>query len=147
VNVRQQEEASMSKWAAVARDVVIVVVLTFLVGFVVGLFGASPDPVAIAVSNLFLGVVAFTISGRLARGNRWLHLLVMAIGVWLLSLTTVLLPSLRLGSMSLVWWIISVIPISLAASLGGGLSYLFVRSVPDASVAEDRGEASADRRR
>jgi hypothetical protein len=137
--VRQQEEVSMIKWAAVARDVVIVFVLTFLVGFVVRLSGASPDFVAIAVSNLFLGVVGFTISGCLARGNRWRHLLLMAIAVWLLSLTNVLL----LGSESLVWWIFSVIPISLAASLGGGMSYLFVRSVPDASVAEDRGGASA----
>ena len=57
----------------ILRDIVIIVALTFIGGFVIGLAVAptsSRGMLAIAASNLLLGTVGFVISGCLAVRNR-----------------------------------------------------------------------------
>jgi len=114
----------------IARDVAIIIALTFLGGFVIGLAGPS-DPgrfaLAIAVSNILFMTAGFTLSGALAKTDRFKHLLKVALGVWLFSLVNILL-----GISNLVQWAFALIFILLAMGLGGGLSFAFVR-VPKAS--------------
>lgn len=115
---------------AVVRDVLIVFALTAIGGFFIGLFagitGRAHDPnmmiLTIAGSNVLLGIVGFTISGSLARGNRWPHLAVVALGVWVLSLVNVAF----MGT-AIVQWLAASIVLAFMMGVGGALSYLFKR--------------------
>jgi hypothetical protein len=114
----------------IIRDVLIVFALTAVGGFVIGLVegirhsGASVDEMVleIAASNLLLGTIGFTISGCLARGSRWQHLGLVALGVWLLSLINV-----GMGFTSIVQWFFAAIFVAIMMGAGGALSYLFKR--------------------
>ncbi|HLY58550.1 MAG TPA: hypothetical protein VKS60_23510 [Stellaceae bacterium] len=113
----------------ILRDVLIIFGLTFLSGFVVGFLfafrGASGTPayaVALGLSNLVFGTVGFVISGCLAPPGRWRHLLLVAVGVWLLSLANV-----AFMGVPFLQWAFLVIPIAIIMGVGGGLSYLFRR--------------------
>lgn len=110
----------------VLRDVAIVYVLTAIGGFVVGLAGHRGDPAyifSIAVSNLLLGTVGFTISGFLATGDRWRHLGYVALGAWGASFVNVLFFGVTVG-----YWGVGAFVIALMMGAGGGLSFLFKRS-------------------
>ncbi len=114
-------------WKGVARDVAIVFVLTFLGGLVVGftssLTGAEINILAVALSNIVFGTVGFAISGCIVKLNRFKHLYQVALGVWLLSLINV-----ALGVVNVQQWLVSILSVLLMMGLGGGLSYLFVRT-------------------
>ena len=114
-------------WKGVARDVGIVFVLTFLGGLVVGfttsLMGAEVNILAIALSNIIFGTVGFTISGCIVKTNRFKHLYQVALGVWLLSLINV-----AFGMVDIQQWLVSILSVLLMMGMGGGLSYLFVRT-------------------
>jgi FtsH-binding integral membrane protein len=114
-------------WKSVARDVGIVFVLTFLGGLVVGfttsMAGAEVNVVAIALSNIVFGTVGFTISGCIVKSNRFKHLYQVALGVWLLSLINV-----AFGVVDIQQWLVSILSVLLMMGMGGGLSYLFVRT-------------------
>lgn len=117
------------KWRAVIRDVLIIFALTFLGGFVAGFATALAGSaiefniMAIAVSNVIFMVVGFTISGALAKENRFKHLLHVAIGVWLSSLINVAFFGTTLAN-----WVFSIAFVIIAMGIGGALSFLFVRS-------------------
>ncbi len=117
------------EWKGVARDVAIVFVLTFLGGLVVGftssLTGGEVNVLAIALSNIIFGTVGFTISGCIVKINRFRHLYQVALGVWLLSLVNV-----ALGLVDIQQWLVSILSVLLMMGMGGGLSYLFVRTPP-----------------
>jgi hypothetical protein len=117
---------------AVLRDVVIIWVLTFIGGFIVG-FAASiasgGQPLdqqklilAAAISNLLLGTVGFTISGCLAPSDRWQHLIIVGIGTWLTGLLNVFLQTITLTQ-----WLASAFFVALIMSVGGLVSYIFKR--------------------
>lgn len=110
---------------AVARDVVIIFGLTFLSGFVVGLSGAQGKTylLGITAGNLLFAVVGFAISGAIAKTDRFKHLFLVALGVWLLSLTNIV----PVGA-TFAQWAASSILILVAMGLGGALSFLFVKS-------------------
>jgi len=115
----------------ILRDIAILIVLTFAGGFVIGLaFSVSGGPknvsamqLAIAVSNLLLSTIGFTISGSLARGPRWRHLAIVALGVWVFSLVNVFVTG-----MTFTRWILAGTFIAVTMGVGGGLSYIFKRS-------------------
>jgi len=117
----------------VIRDVVIVLVFTFIGGLVIGIaIGSSGGPknpsamaLALAVSNILMSTIGFTISGCLARGPRWRHLAIVALGVWAFSLVNVFITG-----MTFTTWLGAGIFIAVAMGLGGGLSYIFKRSRP-----------------
>jgi hypothetical protein len=108
----------------ILRDVVIIVMLTFIGGFVIGLAGTPPTSsrgmLAIAASNLLLGTIGFAISGCLAVGNRWRHLGYIALGVWLAGLLNVMF-----FGFSVAEWFFSVIAVAMMMGIGGAISYLF----------------------
>ena len=117
-------------WKALARDVGIVFVLTFLGGLVVGftssLTGVEVNILAIALSNIVFGTVGFTISGCIVKTNRFRHLYQVALGVWLLSFINV-----AFGMVDIQRWLVSILSVLLMMGMGGGLSYLFVRTPPE----------------
>src|SRR5438046_1609746 len=108
----------------ILRDVLIVVALTFIGGFVIGLAepSSSRRMLAIAASNVLFGTVGFAISGCLAVGNRWLHLAYVGLGAWLVGLMNVLFFGL-----SIVQWLFSIFGVGLMMGVGGAISYVFKR--------------------
>jgi hypothetical protein len=112
----------------IVRDVVIVWVLTAMGGAVAGVATGGPqrDPqrfmLAVAVSNFFLGTVAFTITGCLAPPGRWRHLGFVALGAWFTSLINVVF-----FGVSIPQWIGGAIFMAVVMGIGGGISYAFRR--------------------
>ncbi len=111
---------------AIIRDVIIIMVLTALGGFVVGFISAATHQpqqhliLAIALSNLLFGTVGFTIVGCRAPGARWPHLWRVALGSWIASLINV-----AFGFTNLAQWVFASVFMILIMGLGGALSYLF----------------------
>jgi hypothetical protein len=112
-------------WMAVARDVSIVFGLVLISSFAASLFvqamEAEVTPLVIGLSNIFWGTVGFAISGCLAKVQRFKHLCVVALGLWLVSFVNVVA-----GMTPLPIWAAGFLLILLMMGLGGSLSYLFV---------------------
>lgn len=112
---------------AVARDVVIVWVLTGIGGVIVGLSDASSSSerytLAIAASNLLLGTIGFTVAGCLTPANRWSHLSWVALFTWLSGIFNVLFLGVSIGN-----WVASLTFIALMAGVGGAISLLFKKT-------------------
>jgi hypothetical protein len=112
----------------IIRDIIIVWVLTAVGGFVIGVVtsGLQLDVqkamLALMVSNLVLGTVAFTIAGCLAPPNRWRHLGFVAFGAWFTSLINVVFFG---GSIS--QWIGGAIFTAIIMGIGGAISHVFKR--------------------
>jgi hypothetical protein len=77
---------------------------------------------ALMVSNVLLGTVAFTIAGCLAPPRRWRHLCFVALVAWLTSLINV-----ACFGVSIAQWIGGAIFIAIIMAIGGGISYVFKR--------------------
>jgi hypothetical protein len=114
-------------WIAVARDVSIVFGLVLVSSFaavqLLELRGEEATPLVIGLSNIFWGTVGFTISGCLAKVQRFRHLLMVAVGLWLVSFVNVVM-----GLTQAQVWAAGFLLILMMMGLGGGLSYLFVRT-------------------
>jgi hypothetical protein len=112
----------------IIRDVAIVWVLTAMGGFVAGIAtgGLQRDAqrfmLAVAVSNLLLGTVAFTIAGCFAPPRRWRHLAIVAVGAWLTSLINVMFFGVGIAQ-----WIGGAIFMAIIMGIGGAISYVFKR--------------------
>lgn len=114
-------------WIAVARDVSIVfglvLVSSFAAAQLIQAQGEEVTALVIGLSNIFWGTVGFAISGCLARIQRFKHLFIVAIGLWLISFVNV-----AMGLTPVQVWVAGFLLILLMMGLGGGLSYLFVRT-------------------
>ena len=121
---RTREQASNFRFGPILRDVAILWVLTGLGGFVAGFAQGAARFWALAVSNLFFITVGFVISGCLAIGSRWKHLAYVALFTWLSCLINVFF-----GLIPLEHWFLSILFIPLFMALGGGLSYVFKRTI------------------
>ena len=134
-------------WIAVVRDVSIVVGLVLVSSFaaaqLIQATGEEVTAMVIGLSNLFWGIVAFTISGCLAKVQRFKHLFIVAIGFWLVSFVNV-----AMGLTQVQVWAAGFLMILTMMGLGGGLSYLFVRTsqaeqpVSDGQTSPPTGESS-----
>ncbi len=119
----------------IIRDIVIILALSGAGGIVVGVaagrlsWDEQRTMLAVAVSDLLLRTVGFTISGCLARGRRWRHLACVAVGVWLADHMNVLL-----FGQGIVQRILSAFSVAMAMDIGGGLSYAFKRGDRDPSA-------------
>jgi len=113
------------EWLRVLRDVAIVYGLTFLGGLIIGTTNLQGARAVVPWSNLILGVGGFAIAGCLHPVRRWWHLLLVAIGIWLVSLSNVVL-----YNFSFATWLFSAIITAVVASAGGGLSLIIVKSRP-----------------
>jgi hypothetical protein len=115
---------------AIARDVSIVfglvVASSFIAVKIIQGAGDEATPLVIGLSNIFWGTVGFTISGCLARVQRFKHLFMVALGLWLLSFVNV-----AMGLTPLPVWVAGFLLILVMMGLGGGLSYLFVKAPKD----------------
>lgn len=112
----------------IIRDVIIVWVLTYIGGFILGLAGASRDTVryqlALGVSNVLLGTVAFTISGFLAPpAKKWHHLELVALFAWLTGVMNVLFFHYTVAQ-----WIAGALFMAIMMCAGGGISSLLKKA-------------------
>lgn len=120
-------------WKTILRDTLLVWGLSLVGGFIVGfsfaMRGAAGDQtemMLIALSNIICSIIGFTISGCLARKNRFQHLFWVALMTWLTSLFNVVVMGFPFGQ-----WALSIILIMVLMGAGGGLSFIFVRPPPE----------------
>ena len=113
------------RWKDVFRDVAVIWVMTFLGGYIFAISTTytKPPVLAIAAMNILLMVVGFTISGCLAKVDRFGHLSTVATCIWLLGLFNAVTPYFTLQR-----WMVSIIPIIFSASVGGACS-LFISNL------------------
>ena len=113
---------------SIIRDVIIVWVLTAMGGFVAGVATGGPQRnaqrfmLAVMVSNLLLGTVAFTIVGCRAPPGKWRHLAFVALGAWFTSLINVVFFGVTIPQ-----WIGGAMFMAIIMAIGGGTSYVFKR--------------------
>jgi len=105
------------KWLRVVRDVVIVTVFLVIGGFIVGSTGIVTKQ-SMLVSSLLLGTLGFCLCGCLTIDNRWKHLFIVALGVWLINC----LPQLPSLPFSVLAWVLNVAIIFVPMVIGGALS-------------------------
>lgn len=114
----------------VARDVVIVWILSAMGGFIVGIsgtpIGSDRYMMGLVASNLLLGTSAFVIVGCLTPANRWRQLAWVAFYSWLTSLVNLLF------GISISDWLFGGIFMAIIAGIGGGISLIF-KKTPDAT--------------
>ena len=110
-------------WRVVIRDVVlwsILIQVGRLILRAAGISGTSDS----AWNSLF-GCLGFVIVGCLTPSRRFRHLVFVALGVWLLNgLINVLVVR---GSVSIRLWLLNLLLLLLIMTVGGALSFLFVR--------------------
>lgn len=115
------------KLIAIARDVSIVfglvVASSFIAAQIIEAMGQEVTALVIGLSNIFWGTVGFAISGCLAKVRRFQHLFMVAIGLWLVSFVNV-----AMGLTPLPTWAAGLVLILVMMGVGGGLSYLFVKT-------------------
>jgi len=120
-------------WATL-RDAVIVFLLQLLGGIVADSLanGTAIDqssiPTMVILTKLGFGGIGFAISGCLAAGNRWRHLLYVAVVVFGFDI--------GYAGVSLQNCVVTVIFICLNVLIGGGLSFLLKRNSPEGEKLE-----------
>jgi hypothetical protein len=117
-------------WLRVVRDAIGIALLVGVGGVVVGSWsgvgkGAVPMP-TVAVSNFVLSLIGFVIAGALTREMRGRHLWIVALGVWVLGLSSVLLLGISFGQ-----WLASGLAIFVACLLGGAVSAALFPARPE----------------
>jgi hypothetical protein len=111
----------------VILDVGIILLLTAAVGFVIGITAqqANEDDLilGLGLGSILFTTVGFVISGARTGGNRWPHLVAVAIVLWIVS---GFINVLFLG-FPIELWFLSIAWVLFAMVVGGALSYLFKR--------------------
>jgi len=119
----------MSNFKELSRDAFIVLGLTFLGGFIVGISGQGQDHLlAVAISNLIFSTLGFFIAGCLNKSNRFKHLSKVVLIVWVVSLVNLLF------GITPLQWLSSIIFLFITMGIGGGLSLLFVKQQSEANA-------------
>lgn len=116
---------SSFKPLAILRDAVILVIL-LAAGLVVPKLAVRDPSTAFAASGVVLlvvGIAGFVSAARLAPGNRWLHLVAVAILIWL-AMNAYVAAS---DQLNLSDALTLAAPVLVAAVIGGGLSHLLPR--------------------
>ena len=118
-------------WKAVVRDVVMLWILTGIGGFIIGVATVGSElPIgAVALSNVILGIIGFCISGCMMAENRWRHLFIVALFVWLTSIVNIFV-----GPFSFMNWLLGMVVIFIMLAVGGGISFLIVKPRQNTSV-------------
>jgi LytS/YehU family sensor histidine kinase len=109
----------------VVRDVVIVTVFLSIGGFIVGFAtqGMFTNE-SLAVACLLQGTLGFCLCGCLTIENRWKHLFVVALGVWLANMLWYLLPT----EFDVLALVLSVFIVFVPMVVGSALSMLLVKT-------------------
>lgn len=113
------------RWLIVVRDVIIVTVFLGISGFIVG-FATQGDytDISMAVSGAFLSTLGFCLCGCLTIENRWKHLFIVAVGVWLIN-CSYQIPSLQFDVLA---WVLNVAVIFIPMVIGGAFSLMLVKA-------------------
>jgi hypothetical protein len=111
----------MIHWSRVIRDAVGIALLVGVGGLLVANFsgggtGGIPMP-HVAVSNFVLALIGFVIAGAMTREFRGRHLFLVALGVWLLGFSSVLLLGITARQ-----WLVSALAIFVACLFGGAIA-------------------------
>jgi FtsH-binding integral membrane protein len=112
------------------RDTFIIWMLTFLVGFVIGIaktvgvISPTKEMIAIAVGNFLFGIVGFTIVGAMTKLSRFTHLFKVLLALWIISLVNLL------GPFTFTQWLLGFPFLLVTMGIGGAISLLFVPSKP-----------------
>ena len=118
-------------WKRIIRDVVLIMLLTAVGGFLVAMLAATSGTKvsmpAIAVSNIGLAALGFAVSGSLTRTHRVRHLLTVAALVWVASLVNVPL------GVPVAQWALGSIAILFACAIGGAVAALIFRPKRDST--------------
>lgn len=103
------------QWRAILRAVAIAYGTTFVSGLVLAFAGITPQthPVAYPLLALFTGAVGVALAIKATDTSRLSSLLLIGLGLWLLSLTSVLL-----GAQSFAGWIGSSVFTGITLILG-----------------------------
>lgn len=115
------------EWRAILRGVAIVYGTTFLSGLAFAFTGITlqTDHVAYPLLALLTGAVGVALALRVADTTRLSYLVAIGVGVWLFSLTSVLL-----GAQSLTGWVNSSVFIATTVVLGRLLIGVNVETFP-----------------
>lgn len=119
IDERSPRAVVSTSWTAVLRDALIIVALTFALGFAVGMAGATNE-VFLVGANAILLTACFMVAGTFAKTSRFSHLSKVAVLVWLLGIINVLASQVNIAE-----WLLSLLLILLSMSLGSALSYFF----------------------
>jgi len=116
------------RWRIILRDVAIVWVLVSLGSFVVGFVGVGVDEVqeqwGYVVSFILFGTTGFFIVGCMTKTDRFKHLFIVAVAIWLIGAVEQILFS----EFTVAQWLLGIIWILIVLVVGGGLSFIFVRT-------------------
>ncbi len=119
-------------WRSLMRDALLLYLLTFWSGVVLGLSGFAPTqanvPLFLLVSNILL-VIGFGIAGVVTPYQRWHYLPAVAMLLWLMCLVNVPMGFDSVGS-----WFLSSISYLINVAIGGGISHLITRLTKPAPV-------------
>lgn len=122
---QKKQSDDLISWRVV-RDLFIVIGMQAVGIFIVCLYrafaGEPQSNDALGLPCLIFGIVGFAISGSLAAGNRWEHLVKVAIFT---TVAYTLLSTSFLNDTSFVRLLMNVAVAFLMMGLGGALSYLF----------------------
>ena len=112
------------KWLRVVRDVVIVTIFLAIGGFIVGSTAGIVTKQVMVVPSLLLGTLGFCLCGCLTIENRWKHLFIVALGVWLLNC----LSQVSSLPFSVLAWVFNVAIIFVPMLIGSTLSLALARA-------------------
>lgn len=102
-------------WRAIGRGVLVVYGISFLAGLLLAAIGFTPqsEPGLYPLLALLVGAIAVAVALRVTDTSRPASLVAIGIGIWLLSLTSVLV-----GAQSLAGWFGSSLSIAATMLLG-----------------------------
>jgi hypothetical protein len=102
-------------WRAVVRGVIIVYIVAFVAGLVLAALGITPqsEPGSYPLIALLMGAIAVAVALRMTDSTRPASLVALGAGIWLLSVTSVLV-----GAQSLTDWLQSSMSIATTMLLG-----------------------------
>ena len=102
-------------WRSIVRGVVIVYIVAFVAGLVLAALEITPqsEPGSYPLIALLVGAIAVAVALRVTDTTRPTCLVAMGVGIWLLSVTSVLV-----GAQSLTGWLQSSISMATTMLLG-----------------------------
>lgn len=107
-------------WKHILIDSVIIFVLTFFGGLVVGLLagltGAQLSLAMLGLVNVLCASAGFAIASYRKTEDRWPHLFVVALIFWLTGLINVITGFTNMGG-----WLTSLVPSLVFMAIGGGI--------------------------
>jgi len=88
-----------------------------MVGLYHGVMNKELDLAVLSIANLLFATAGFAISGYRRAGGMWMHLVAVALGVWIAGLINVVTNIATINQ-----WLTSIIAIVVFAALGGGIA-------------------------